>query len=269
MRSLLAVLALSLARAALGAEGELALGSGVQFTSGDYGGPSTTSILTIPFTARYERDAWTLRATLPYLRITGPRTVVPGVGRINDSNLIDNLLHLPASKRGDAQTERRTVSGLGDATASATYTLYSGGSANRSGIGLTGKLKFATGDEKQGLGTGSNDVTVQVDAFQGIGRSTIFGAVGYTLFGDSPIAHFDNVINFGVGALQRIDDVDSIGVAFDLRQAGNPAPAPQRELTGFWSHRLDRNWRSQLYVLKGFSRGSPDWGAGVSAAYAF
>jgi len=274
MRCLLAVLALCLARAGLaqaglGAEGELALGSGVQFSSGDYGGPSTTSILTIPFTARYERDAWTLRATLPYLRITGPRTVVPGVGRINDGNLIDNVLHVPASKRGDVQTERRTVSGLGDATASATYTLYSGGSANRSGIGFSGKLKFATGDENQGLGTGSNDVAVQVDAFQGIGRSTIFGAVGYTMFGDSPIANFENVLNFGVGALQRIDGGDSIGVAFDLRQAVNPAPAPQRELTAFWSHRLEGNWRSQLYVLKGFSRGSPDWGGGITAAYVF
>lgn len=268
MRALLAVLALCLARAALAAEGELALGSGVQFSSGDYGGPSTTSILTIPFTARYEREAWTLRATLPYLRITGPRTVVPGVGRVDD-NLIDNLLNVPASQRGRAQTERRTVSGLGDASASATYTLYSGGSANRSGIGLTGKLKFATGDEKQGLGTGSNDVAVQVEGFQQVGRSTLFGAVGYTLFGDSPIANFENVLNFGVGASQRTDGGDTIGIAFDLRQAGNPAPAPQRELTGFWSHRLDRDWRSQLYVLKGFSRGSPDWGAGVTAAYVF
>src|SRR5256885_324486 len=103
MRGLLAVLALCLARAALGAEGELALGSGVQFTSGDYGGSSRTSILTIPFTARYERDAWTFRATVPYLRITGPRAVVPGVGRIEDGNVIDDLLNLPASKRGRAQ----------------------------------------------------------------------------------------------------------------------------------------------------------------------
>ena len=266
MRALLAVLALCLARAALAAEGEVALGSGVQFTSGNYGGSSSTSILTIPFSARYERDAWTLRATVPYLRITGPRAVIPGVGRVDD-NVLDNLLGLTGSQRGRGQTERRTVSGLGDATASATYTLYSAG--NRSGIGLTGKLKFATGDEKQGLGTGSNDVAVQVDAFQNVGRGTIFGAVGYTLFGDSPIANFENVMNFGVGALQRLDGGDSIGAAFDLRQAGNPAPAPQRELTGFWSHRLEGNWRTQLYVLKGFSRGSPDWGGGITAAYVF
>ncbi|HEX9433401.1 MAG TPA: hypothetical protein VF930_07805 [Stellaceae bacterium] len=263
MRCPLAVLALCLARAALGAEGELALGSGVNFTSGTYGGSESTHILTVPLTARYESEPWTLRATLPYLRISGPSAVFPGVGRVENRSILDNLL------RSRTQNDRRSVSGLGDATASATYTLYSGGSANRSGVGLSGKLKFATGDENQGLGTGSNDVAVQVDAFQGIGRSTIFGAVGYTMFGDSPIANFDNVLNFGVGALQRIDGGDTIGVAFDLRQAGNPAPAPQRELTAFWSHRLEGNWRSQLYALKGFSRGSPDWGGGITAAYVF
>jgi len=263
MRALLAVLALCLARAALAAEGELALGSGVNFSSGTYGGSESTHILTVPLTARYESGPWTLRATLPYLRITGPSAVFPGVGRVENRSILDNVL------RSRTQNDRRTVTGMGDATASASYTLYSGGSSNRSGIGLTGKLKFATGDEKQGLGTGSNDVAVQVDAFQNVGRGTIFGAVGYTLFGDSPIANFENVMNFGVGALQRLDGGDSIGAAFDLRQAGNPAPAPQRELTGFWSHRLEGNWRTQLYVLKGFSRGSPDWGGGITAAYVF
>ena len=263
MRALLAVLALCLARAALAAEGELALGSGVNFSSGTYGGSESTHILTVPLTARYESGPWTLRATLPYLRITGPSAVFPGVGRVENRSILDNVL------RSRTQNDRRTVTGMGDATASASYTLYSGGGSNRSGIGLTGKLKFATGDEKQGLGTGSNDVAVQVDAFQNVGRGTIFGAVGYTLFGDSPIANFENVLNFGVGALQRLDGGDSIGVAFDLRQAGNPAPAPQRELTGFWSHRLEGNWRTQLYVLKGFSRGSPDWGGGITAAYVF
>jgi hypothetical protein len=146
--------------------------------------------------------------------------------------------------------------------------MYSG-TANRSGIGLTGKLKLATGDENQGLGTGSSDVAFQVEAFQQIERNTVFGAIGYTVFGDSPIAQFRNVGNFGLGATHRTDGGDLLGIAFDVRQAGSPAPAPLRELTGFWTHRMDREWRTQAYVLKGFARGSPDWGAGVSAAYVF
>ena len=44
---------------------------------------------------------------------------------------------------------------------------------------------------------------------------------------------------------------------------------PQRELMAFWARRIDKAWKAQLYGLKGFSDGSPDWGAGASVAYAF
>ena len=262
MRLAIAVTALCLAPAALAAEGEFSLGSGLNYSSGTYGGSSSTHILTIPLTARYESEPWTFRATVPYLHITGPSAVFPGVGRVENRSILDNVL------RGRTQNDRRTVSGIGDSTASATYTVYSG-AASRSGLGLTGKLKFATGDETQGLGTGSNDAAFQIEGFQQIDRNTLFGAIGYTMFGDSPITQFENVGNFGVGATHRTDEGEVVGIAFDARQAGSPAPAPLRELTGFWTHKVDRNWRTQAYLLKGFARGSPDWGAGISAAYAF
>jgi hypothetical protein len=262
MRPAIAVIALCLAPAALAAESELSLGSGINFSSGTYGGSSSTHILTIPLTARYESDAWTLRATVPYLRITGPSAVFPGVGRVDNRSILDSVV------RSRTQDDRRTVAGIGDSTVSATYNIYSS-AAHRSGIGLTGKLKFATGDETRGLGTGSNDASFQVEGFQQIERNTLFGALGYTLFGDSPITQFENVGNFGVGAMHRTDEGDQIGLAFDARQGGVPAPAPLRELTGFWTHKIDRNWRTQAYLLKGFARGSPDWGAGFSTAYAF
>jgi hypothetical protein len=38
---------------------------------------------------------------------------------------------------------------------------------------------------------------------------------------------------------------------------------------GFVTHRLDRSWRAQAYLMKGFANGSPDWGAGLSASYIF
>lgn len=256
MRSLFAVLALSLARAVLAADGELALGSGVHYSSGTYGTSTTTQILAIPFTARYDSDVWTFKAYVPYLEINGDASVVPGFGPVGGNG------------RGHRAAGQRTrASGLGDSTVSATYNLY--GKTSRSGLGLTGKLKLASGDEQEGLGTGSNDLSFLVDAYQEVDRNTIFGVVGYTLFGDSPLGHADNVASIGAAVSRRLDSGDSIGVSLDLRQGGNPAPLPQRELTAFWSHRLDRAWRLQAYLLKGFANGSPDWGSGVSAAFAF
>lgn len=268
MRTFLAVTALGLAQAALGAEGELSLGSGMSYTSGTYGTSASTRILTVPVTARYERDAWTLLGTLPYLRITGPGNVIPGVGPIATVSAVGNSvgLPLPGASRS-SQTGSTTVSGLGDASVAATYMFYAADKA--AGVGLTGRLKFATGDETRALGTGSTDKGLQLEAFRRFERNTFSGAAGYTFFGDSPIAQFRNVANFGVGASHRTDSDDVFGITFDARQAGSPAPSALRELSGFWTHRIDRNWRMQLYALKGFATGSPDWGAGLNAAYAF
>lgn len=268
MRAFLAVTALSLAQAALAAEGELSLGSGVSYTSGTYGNntgsSASTHILAVPFTARYERDAWTLRATLPYLRITGPGNVVPGVGPTATVSAV-GLALLGASR--SSQASSTTVSGLGDASVAATYMFYAADKA--AGVGLTGRVKFATGDERQSLGTGSTDKGFQLEGFRQFERNRLFVAVGYTFFGDSPIAQFQNVANFGAGASHRTDTDDVFGVTFDARQAGSPAPSALRELSSFWTHPIDRNWRMQLYALKGFATGSPDWGAGLNAAYAF
>ena len=251
----------------LAAEGEFSIGSGVSYSSGDYGGSAATQILTIPFVARYERDAWTLRATLPYLRMTGPGNVIPGIGPVAVSAL-GNTVGLPLMGGGtSSQTTSKTVSGLGDASVAATYMLYS--ADKTAGIGLTGRLKFATGNEQQALGTGSTDTEMQVEGFRRADRNTLFAAIGYTWFGASPLAQFQNVANFGVGATHRLDGDDLLGIAFDARQAGSAAPAALRELSAFWTHPIDRKWRTQLYAMKGFATGSPDWGAGLNAAYAF
>ena len=253
---------------ALAAEGEVSLGAGVNYTSGTYDCSATTHILTIPFTARYEREAWTLRAYLPYLRITGPGNVIPGIGPIGTVSALSNSVGLPLLGGSTAsQPSSKTVSGLGDASVAATYMYYM--AEKTAGVGLTGRLKFATGDETQSLGTGSTDKGLQVEAFRRFERTTFFGVAGYTFFGDSPIAQFQNVANFGLGASHRTDSDDLFGLTFDARQAGAPAPAALRELSAFWTHPIDRHWRMQVYALKGFATGSPDWGAGLNAAYAF
>jgi hypothetical protein len=280
MRLLVALAALGLAQAALADDGELSAWAGINYSRGSYGGPGTTEVFSIPFAARYESGPWILRGTLPYLRITGTGiVVVPGVGPVSSaSSSGGGLLGLPilggGGSSGNAsggspnttRSERTMVSGLGDATASATYMLY--GAGNRWGAGLTGKVKLPTGDETLGLGTGSTDFSAQGDLFKTFGETIFFGGLGYTVFGDSPVAQFDYVANGSLGLVQRFG-TDRLGLALDLRQAGSPFPLEQRELSAFWIHRVARAWRVHAYVLKGFADGSPDWGAGTSAGYVF
>lgn len=232
-------------------DGPLTLGAGLHYSSGDYGTGSTTRITSLAATARYDADPWTLRATLPYVKISGDTTVIPGVGSV----------------RGGSSA-RRTESGLGDTVLAATYAAYYD-SASTLGVDLTGKLKLPTADEAKGLGTGELDVIFLAEAYRTFDRTTAFAGVGFHILGDAPGLPLDNVWSASLGASYRIDQRDSAGVSLEGRERAAAGASRQRELTGFFTRKLDQFWRAQAYVLVGLADGSPDWGFGLSAARPF
>ncbi len=251
------------------AQGELTLGLGFNYSSGDYGTSTTTKIVSIPFSVRYDVGRLSLKATVPYLRITGSSAVVPGIGAVSNTNPrargrgagVAPTAPVPASAES-------TESGLGDTVLAATYTvLYD--SASKFGVDVTGKVKVATADADKGLGTGEHDAGVQVDAYKTYDRTTVFGGIGYMMLGSSGFIQLDNVWSANLGASYQLSSSDSVGASFDWREAASPSGSAQREIMGFWTRKFDRNWKAQVYGLKGFSDGSPDWGFGASAAYAF
>lgn len=243
--------ALLIAPAVFAADGELSAGAGVDYSEGNYGTGSETKILSIPFMARYDRDPWKLKLTVPYLRVSGEGDVIPGIGQTN------------RGRRGEA-----TESGIGDTVLAATYgALYDAGS--QFGLDLTAKLKLPTGDEQRGLGTGSVDQTAQVELYKSIDRLTAFGTVGYTNFGDSDVVELKNAFHYELGALTRLNQIDSVGASLYGRQRVVEGGEPQRELTMFWNRRVAKAQRLQAYFLVGLADGSPDVGLGVSALLSF
>lgn len=251
MRLATAIAGALLAMSAHAQESPLTLGAGLHYSAGDYGTGSTTRIASLAATARYDTGPWTYRATVPYLKIEGENSVIPGVGRVRGSG-------------GGTRTE----SGLGDIVLGATYALYYE-PARTLGFDLTGKVKLATADEDKGLGTGEHDFAILLDAYQTMGRATGFGGVGYHILGDAPGQPLDNVWSANLGVSYKVDERDSAGVMLDMRQRVTSSSDPQRELTGFFVRKLDRFWKAQLYALVGLADGSPDWGFGLSAARPF
>lgn len=242
------------------------LSSGINYSTGDYGTGSTTKITSIPVIGQYETGPWKLKLTVPWIQVEGSANVVPGTGPITTLN--------PAGRtRGGGtavpgSTTSGTDEGLGDIVAAATYNaLYD--TATRFGLDVTGKVKFGTADEAKGLGTGKNDYTVAVDVYKGIGAYTVFGTLGYTVMGDSGIAPLNDVFSASVGGLYKLSERTSTGLSLDTRERVSASSAAQRELTAFVSHKLTGNWKAQGYLLKGFSDGSPDWGAGVTVGLGF
>lgn len=251
MRVLAWLPALLIAPAVFAADGELSAGAGIDYSKGDYGTGSETKILSIPFMARYDNDPWKLKATVPYLRVTGQGDVIPGIGR-----------------NGRGQRGETTESGIGDTVLAATYgALYE--PQSKFGLDLTAKLKLPTGDENRGLGTGSVDETLQAELYKSLDRLTVFGTFGYTFFGHSDVVELKNAAHAEVGAITRINATDSVGASLYGRQAVVEGGEPQRELTVFWNRRVTKAQRFQAYFLLGLADGSPDVGIGASALFSF
>jgi len=251
MRALLAAIALCAAPAALAQSGTWSGGVGAEYSSGDYGTGTTTRILAVPFTLKYDNAPSALTLTLPWYHVLGGGSVVPGLGAVDNSN-----------RRGD-----RSTSGLGDLTVSATNSAYYD-SDSKFGVDFTGKVKLPTGEEDKGLSSGSTDLTVRADAYKQLDSFTAFGGLGL-MVSSGGFLDLRNALVYSLGGSRKLDARDSVGLSLDGRTALVRGTPPQRELTAFWSRAVEKQQKIQAYFLVGLANGSPDWGAGISAAYSF
>lgn len=268
------------AHAATTDNGQFSLSAGADYSSGKYGTDATTEIWSVPFTAEYQANDWTFKLVVPYVNVSGPGNVIPGVGRVNNNNplcrglghAVGGVLHAcggGTSTGGTAATvSSGSASGLGDVVASAGYQLFT--SSDQSfGVDLTGKIKFGTADADKGLGTGKNDYGLSLDTYKVFGGWTAFGGVGWMKYGSSQYIQLKNGFNANVGAQYKLGGSDSIGAYYYYRERIAVGGGPQSELTGYWNHKLGESWRLQAYVMGGFANGSPDYGAGATLKYTF
>jgi len=245
MQKFLVTLAISAISTAAMAEDQFSLGTGFDYSTGKYGARLATDILYIPVTAKYESDDWTLKLTVPYISITGPGGVIRGLGLV---------------RPGNVRTIRTTNSGLGDVTASAGRTVFS---ADALALDLVGNIKFGTADAKQGLGTGKNDYSAQVDGYYSLHRATLFATAGYKVYG-APAGIVMNNAPYGtIGASQKMSDEASTGIMLDVAKSPTPASGDQREVTVYVSEKTSASTKVQVNFLKGFASGSPNFGFGA------
>jgi hypothetical protein len=84
-----------------------------------------------------------------------------------------------------------------------------------------------------------------------------------------PFIQREDAFSYAVDANHQLLERSAAGMSYDARERLSPFSPPQRELVAFWSRRLDRVWKTQVFLLKGVADGSPSWGAGAFAAYSF
>ncbi len=236
---------LPISRSAVAAQGAYSLSSGIDFSSGKYGGPTATEVTYIPFTGKYETESWILKLTVPYISISGPGNVMPNIGQVvNASNAI------------------RTDEGLGDIVASTSYSLVN---SKRSGaiIDITGKAKFGTADKLKGLGSGANDYAAETSVYKIMGSISVFGTLGYKVFDQSPGYTLNDVFYGAIGISKKMGGRTSTGLIYDYRQATSTRGDPQKIWTVFLNRKIGTKWKMQTYFFTGSGNSSPDYGGGA------
>lgn len=226
--------------------------TGIDYSSGKYGDTRHTETLYIPLSVKYEVSDWTLRATIPYLESSGPSDVV---GRGTDRITLNT-----------GNSAHRKIAGLGDMVLSVSWTAIQ---TAQWLVELGAKVKLATADENEGLGTGKNDYSVQTEIYRSIERHTLFGTLGFKKIGSPQGSDLKDPLYSSVGWSLRASQHTSLGLSYDFRQKIQEQGAPIREASVFITQRLDDHWKLQSYVVSGFSRASPDLGGGLFVFYAY
>lgn len=228
-------------------------GTGIDYSTGDYGDTDDTNILFIPSSISYKQGLWAAKITVPWLEIEGPGSVIGG----GDGGTVINN-----------GTERIDASGLGDVWAELSYSLESFPS-HLGNIDLIGKVKFPTADEKKGLGTGEFDYTLQVDYFKAVGKLTPLATIAYKIKGDPEGSTLDNVFFLSAGADYRLNETINFGATLDYQEASSSGSEHSLELFNYLGYRTSDSSLLTFYTYTGFTDGSPDFGGGIQWKYTF
>lgn len=231
--------------------GDYTFSTGVEYTKGKYGTSIDTTMLQVPFKLGYSTEQYTLSVIVPYVQISGSEDVI-----------FSGTTKSPVFSRTTISNVKHTDSGLGDITLSGTYQLQKE-MKTRPWIAITGKLKLGTADENKRLGTGENDYAVQLE----LAKKAIHGFIGYQLIGDTPTINYNDVTYGAVGITIPAGKNWTTVTEYYTEQASISGVDNVQELSFSMSKTLKDKKRFGVYLIKGFTDSSPDWGAGVTLSY--
>jgi len=225
-------------------------GTGIDYSEGDYGDVEDTKILSVPFSLKYNKGDFFVRASIPYVHVKGPGSVVPGDGGA-----------IPGGQSGPVTSQ----DGIGDLLLSAGYTIPV---ADTTFFGVSGKVKLPTASESKRLGTGTTDFTAEAEITQLFGPLSASLRGGRRFNGSSAAFPLDDVWQAGASLYHQSGDI-TLGLDYDWREGSLPTASDRSEVTGSITYKMSDAVRIQGYGYTGFTDGSPDAGGGLQLLYRF
>jgi hypothetical protein len=257
----LAALAASLNAGAASAEGgRWTFSTGVDYTSGDYGEPQDTTIVTVPLIAGFTGDRWGIALTVPFVHIDGPGTIVPStVG--DGGGMFGGLLGGADAASPVAPPGGVNETGLGDVLLELQVVPFvtEGGTQ----ITATGRIKAPTADADRKLGTGEASAAIAAGLRQMLGqRAAVYGSVGY-----EQVTQGQSGVFADVGAEGYVADRVLLGAAFDFTQASSALQRDAARASAYIGVDVSSSTRVLAYGSAGLTDTSPDVGAGLRVVF--
>lgn len=236
-------------------EFELSFTTGADTSVGDYGGFQETNILVIPFSLRAKRGPFRVSATVPYVRIDGPASIVAAGGGESEPIVINPFLPGP----------RQVRKGLGDVNLAVTWSLPSrlpGGVE----VDLSARVKLPTSSRRKALGTGKTDFTVMAEASRRVGIVTPFVTFGYRMPGNLAGVELKNVPIASVGASVPVGNLVAIA-SYDYSGASSRFSFDSHGLFTALSGPVGDRLNLTTYGTVGVTEGAPNYGLGVVVSF--
>jgi outer membrane putative beta-barrel porin/alpha-amylase len=216
---------------------------GADYSVGDYGGASDTTVVSVPLTLRAQLNRVRLEATVPYLHVEGPGTSAGG-GIVVPGN--------------QGTTSR---SGLGDIYLGAAFLLNRGGQTAPS-FEIAGTAKIPTASS--GLGTEEFDYGAQLNVYQPLTmRTLLFASAGYQVLGDFGTIELEDGITASAGINFTASMNLSVGVGVNYRQQYVADLGDYVSVSPYLQWSFGGMWRITGYGLVGLTDASPRFGAGL------
>jgi hypothetical protein len=101
-------------------------------------------------------------------------------------------------------------------------------------------------------------------------ETALFATIGYKIYNSPPGVNFDDVPYGEIGvASQKLNSEMTVGGMLDAAKSPDPAGAGRRELSVYVERKIVPGTKITVSALKGFSNGSPDFGAGIFVSHIF
>jgi hypothetical protein len=229
----------------------LSLGVGLEFESGDYGTGVTTDSWRIPFIVEWVPiDRLGLSLEIPYVQQNNTNeTIFLGGGGINNN--------ASGNKASSSNT-----GGLGDITLDVSFTLLEENNQSPRLLALL-YSKLPTADEQDGLGTGEFDWGAGLGLAKKFGKWSIYAEALSMQPGSSATFDPDNYWEWLVSLSYRARTNLRPGVSLSGGSTLFDDTDRPLEIKGRLSGITGKNSSYSVYISRGLSDASQDWGFGI------